>query len=70
MSMAPEGMLGPIQIIPNRGAHTQIKVTQKQIETLVVLGLVTYDPDYGPNANVYRPFLRADAEKVRSWIGE
>lgn len=65
---APEGAIGPLQIIPNRGPHEQIYVEKQTLKDLVLFGLVKYEPDYGPNANVYRPINAADTEEVRSWI--
>lgn len=64
----PAVRVGRPQIIPNRGAHEQIYCTPEQIETLRFFGYIEYEPDYGPNANVYQPVGEADAEKVRSWL--
>lgn len=66
--IAPPGRPGPIQIIPNIGPHEQIYTSQEQIESLVLIGLISYEPDYGPNANVYTPTRWANAAEVRSWI--
>ncbi len=66
--MAPETAVGVEQIIPTLGEHEQILADHETIEALVVWGLVRYEPDYGPNAKVYRPVEHADADKVRSWI--
>lgn len=65
---APLGSIGRPQVIPNRGAHEQIHPTDEQIKSLVVLGLIKYEPEYGPGARVYRPTKPADADKVRSWL--
>lgn len=67
--LAPEGAPGKEQIIPNLGAHEQIYPTHEQIVALVSFGHIYYDPEYGPNAKVYRPVEHSDAEKVRSWLG-
>lgn len=66
--IAPKGNPGRVQVIPNIGAHDQFYCSQETVELLVLFGLVKYEPDYGPNANVYIPVHPADSEKVRSWI--
>lgn len=68
--LAPPGMPGKIQIIPNRGPQSQFYVSIETIKALVVLGLIGYEQDYGPNANVYMPIGEADRVKVRSWLGK
>lgn len=68
MPMAPLGAMGKAQIIPSRGAHDQIYPTDEQIQGLVLLGLIDYEPEYGPGAKVYRPRGAADTEKVKSWL--
>lgn len=67
--LAPEGNMGPTQIIPTRGPHEQIYVDQPMVRVLLMLELVQHEPEYGPNANVYRPKKPADAEKIKSWLG-
>lgn len=67
--VAPLEAVGAPQIIPNRGAHEQIMVSAILARDMALLGLIQYDPEYGPGAHVYRPIGPADTEKVRSWIG-
>ena len=66
--IAPEEYPGRPQVIPSRGPHEQIYLTDKQVRALVGIGAIYYDEDYGPKAKVYRPYEAADAAKVRSWL--
>ena len=69
--LAPETNPGREQIIPNIGAHDQIMFSHEAIVALVAFGHIRYEPEYGPNAKVYRPTNpMADAEMVRSWVDE
>jgi hypothetical protein len=66
--LAPEDNCGTPQMIPTRGPHEQIPIGNHQAAALVLMGLIEYDPDYGPNAKVYRPVNPADAATMRRWI--
>jgi hypothetical protein len=62
-------MIGAEQIIPTTGPHEQIMIDAEQAQLLVWIGYIVYDPEYGPNAKVYRPVSDlVDADKVRSWL--
>jgi hypothetical protein len=66
----PRIAVGPWQIIPSSGAHTQFLVKEQTIHTLLTFGLIGYDEDYGPNARVYRPIKQGvDAAQVARWLG-
>lgn len=67
---APPFACGEPQVIPNRGPHIQLYIDPDVIKQMVYVGLVRYDPEYGPGARVYRPTMPADAAKVMSWIGD
>jgi len=66
--LAPKHAVGKTQIIPSRGPHSQVYVEDDLAYALVTLGLINYDPDYGPNARVYRPTRPANEATVRSWL--
>lgn len=68
-SLAPPTAMGRTQIIPSCGPHTQVYCSELTAKTLVMLGLIDYDPDYGPNARVYRPVHRVSGETVQGWVG-
>lgn len=65
---APKENLGRPQIIPNIGAHEQIYPDEEQLKAAVYLGLVYYEPEYGPNAKVYRPTRPTDADGIRGFF--
>lgn len=67
---APETNPGSAQVIPTRGAHEQIYLTGEQERGAVYLGWIYYEPEYGGNAKVYRPFEPMDADGVREMFGE
>lgn len=64
----PPTASGYIQIIPTNGPHEQIYVDHSMIRALLVLDLVAYQPEYGPNARVYRPKGLVDADGIRAWF--
>ena len=67
--VAPDGAVGRTQIIPNSGPHTQIYVEDNVAKFLALVGDISYDPDYGPGARVYRPTRElTTAEVIRSWL--
>ena len=64
----PPGPIGRWQIIPSTGPHDQVYVSELQAWDLTYRGFIEYDPEYGPNARVFRPTLLADTDTVRSWL--
>lgn len=67
--LAPSDAPGRTQIIPDRGAHTQLYVSDDVAAMLVYLGFVYYAADYGPNARVYRPCEGVTFEAILRIIG-
>ena len=65
---APRNNPGAPQIIPNRGAHDQILVNEMEIYSLLLLEAIEYEPEYGPNAKVYRPVGPADTDTILGWL--
>lgn len=65
---APETDVGPPKIIPSRGPHDVIYPRHEQYVKLVKLGLLSYTPEYGPHARVYRPTIAADTATVKRWL--
>lgn len=65
---APSSSVGVTQIVPTLGAHEQIIPTDEQLTRLVVSGQIVYEPDYGPNARVYRPVGYKDGNAVRKLL--
>lgn len=67
--LAPSSAHGRTQIIPDRGAHTQLYVPDDVAASLVYLGLVYYAADYGPDARVYRPCEGVSFAAIQRMIG-
>lgn len=61
---------GRHQIIPGVGAHTQHYATPECIRALINAGLIQYEPEYGPDARVFRPtrtYWDADTNTIERW---
>jgi hypothetical protein len=43
----------------------QYPITDQQAATLVFMGYITYSPDDGPNARVYRPVKGVKLEQIK-----
>lgn len=62
-AVAPESANGPTHIMQN---GEQLFLTEDAVCFLVMMGIVYYSPEDGPNARVYRPLGEWTLERIRN----